>query len=78
MFAAYALRAHGIWPYATEQWMLAAMLPLLLCGLLYGMLSLYLGVRGTSGKSTLLATALALLSILVFSAFAALTFLPRS
>ncbi len=74
MFLAYLLQTRGVWPNASEQWMLAAMLPLLVCSLLYGMLSLYLSVRSSSGKSTLLATILAILSILVFTVFAVLTF----
>ncbi len=77
VFAAYVLHRNGIWADGTMQWMLSVMLPLLACGLLYGGLSLYTSVQSTSGRSAGLATVLALVSILVFSAFAILTFWPK-
>lgn len=77
VFAAYVLRANGVWAEGSLQWMLSVMLPLLVCGLMYGGLSLYTSVQSTSGRSTGLATVLALVSILVFSAFAVLTFWPK-
>jgi len=77
VFAAYLLHRNAIWPTATEQWMLSIMLPLLTCSLLYGGTSLYLSVQSSSGKSTVLATILAIVSLLLFSLFAALTFWPQ-
>jgi len=74
VFAAYLLEKNGVWPDAARLWMLSVMLPLLACGLLYGGLSLYLSVKNASGKSTVLATMLAVISLIVFSSFAILTF----
>lgn len=74
VFAAYLLHRNGIWADGTMQWMLSVMLPLLACGLLYGGLSLYTSVQSASGKSTGLATVLAVVSLLIFSIFAILTF----
>ncbi len=74
MFGAYLLHRNGVWADGTMQWMLSAMLPLLVCGLMYGGLSLYTSVQSTSGRSTGLATVLAVVSLLIFSIFAILTF----
>lgn len=73
-FAAYLLEKNGVWADAARTWMLSIMLPMLACGLLYGGLSLYLSVKGASGKSAVLATILAVVSLIVFSTFAILTF----
>ena len=78
MFAAYVLYANQIWMEQTLQLLLSGVLPMLLCGLLYGGLSVYLSLKKESGRSTLLATVLALVSLLLFSFFAVFNFLPHS
>lgn len=77
VFAAYLLHGNDIMAEGALQWMLSVMLPLLVCGLLYGGLSIYASVRGSSGKSAVFATVLAAVSLFVFSAFAVLTFWPK-
>ncbi len=76
VFLAHLLRKNAMWPEGAEQWMLSIILPLLLCGLLYGGTSLYLSVQGASGRSTGLAAMLACVTLFIFSIFAILTFWP--
>lgn len=74
MVAVICMQA-GIWPLWAAWWMQVAELPLLLTGMTFGGLSLYLSIRGPGMFSTVMAGVMALVMVVFFVGMAGVNFL---
>jgi hypothetical protein len=75
-FVAYMFTVNDLFGYLPELWLRIADLPLLLMGMIYGGLSLYLSVTHPKKSSRLVGLVIMIPLILIFLFFVILNFWP--